>query len=73
MENPRIRVLQQNSVLRVKLTLSVRNRIGNVIEAVQDLMQVHEREHVVLCRGRERVDEAAIDLSFIRRMEQYPL
>ena len=73
MEDPRIRVLQQNSVLRVKLTLSVRDRIRNVIESVQDLMQVYEREHVVLRRGHKGVDEAAVDLGFIRRMEQYSL
>ena len=60
-------------MLRVKLALSVRNCVRNVIEPIQDFMKVHEGEHLVLCRGRERVDEAAIDLSFIRRMEQYPL
>ena len=73
MKDPRIRVLEHDPVLRIKLALRVRDRIGDVIKPVQNLMQVHEREHLVLRRGRERIDKAAVYLSFIRRVKQYPL
>ena len=73
MENPRIWVFEHDSVLRVELILRVGHGLLYSIEALWNAMQVHVGVNLILCGLRERIYEAAINLSFLWQMQQLPL